>query len=80
MHSRSSGSLLLLSICLPVGPSSLVRSKVQGPRKQGLDQVVVRGFVDNNASGETAWLAAQFPSHTSCVTSLYSPEVDRELV
>ncbi len=35
------------------------------------------GFVENNASGEAAWLAAQVPTHTSCVRG---PEVDGKLV
>ncbi len=44
MHSSSSVSLLPLPIRLPVGPCSLVRSTLQGPREQGFDQVVVRGL------------------------------------
>lgn len=35
------------------------------------------GFVENNASGEAAWLAAQVPTHTSGVRG---PEVDGKLV
>lgn len=68
MHSSSSVSLLPLPIRLSVGPCSLVRSTLQGLREQGLDQVVVRGLWRIMPQGKPhGWLAAQVPTHTSCV-------------
>lgn len=73
-------SMLPLSIRLHVGPSSLVKIHSAGATEAGVGPGGGPGFLENNASGETAWLVAQVPTHTSCVTDLHGPEVYGKLV
>lgn len=67
-------SLSLLPACWSI---LSVKIHTIGATGAGLGPGGGLGFVENNASGEAAWLAAQVPTHTSCVRG---PEVDKKLV